>query len=172
MAAARGPIHRTGTAAPSAPSAPSATAGVPGAARRVDQPPPPGGYQPPPPAGYAAPPPGYAQPPGGYQPGYPPRNSGTAVAILVLGIAGLVFTCAYGFGVIAAIIALALAPKAKREIAAAGGALTGEGMIKAGVIRLDRGRPHPARPRLRDHLDHRKERSANAAPLVLLTPLA
>jgi hypothetical protein len=53
---------------------------------------------------------------------------------LVLGIAGLVFTCAYGFGVIAAIVALALAPGAKREIRGSGGALTGEGMVKAGVV--------------------------------------
>ena len=64
----------------------------------------------------------------------PPRNSGKSIAILVLGIAGLVFTCAYGFGVIAAIVALALAPGANREIRASGGALTGEGMVKAGVI--------------------------------------
>jgi hypothetical protein len=64
----------------------------------------------------------------------PPRSSGKSIAILVLGIAGLVFTCAYGFGVIAAIVALALAPGANREIRASGGALTGEGMVKAGVI--------------------------------------
>jgi hypothetical protein len=53
---------------------------------------------------------------------------------MVLGIVGLVLTCAYGFGVVAAIVALALSPKAKREIAASGGTLTGAGMIKAGVI--------------------------------------
>ena len=99
-------------------------------------PPPPAGY---PPAGYQAPPPGYGQPPGypatgGYQPGYGPRNSGTAVAVLVLGICGLVFSCAYGVGIVPAIVALALAPKAKREIAGSAGMLTGDGMIKAGVI--------------------------------------
>ena len=105
--------------------------------------PPPPGYPPPPPgyppAGYQAPPPGYGQPPGypspgGYQPGYGPRNSGTAVAVLVLGICGLVFGCAYGVGIVPAIVALALAPKAKREIAGSSGMLTGEGMVKAGVI--------------------------------------
>lgn len=54
--------------------------------------------------------------------------------MLVLGIVSLVFTCAYGIGLIAAIVALVLAPGGKREIAASQGRLTGEGMIKAGVI--------------------------------------
>ena len=94
--------------------------------------PPPAGYQAPPP-GYPPPPPGYPQAPG-YPPGVQPRTGGTAIAVLVLGIAGLVFTCMYGIGVIAAIIALALSPKAKREIASSGGALTGDGLVKAGVI--------------------------------------
>ena len=96
----------------------------------VPPPPPPG----PPPGGYS--PPGYQPSAGGYPPPYPmpPRNSGKAIAILVLGVAGLVFTCTSGFGVIAAIVALALAPGANREIAASGGTLTGEGLIKAGVI--------------------------------------
>ena len=52
----------------------------------------------------------------------------------MLGIVGLVFTCTYGLGVIAAIVALALAPGANREISTSGGALTGTGMVKAGVI--------------------------------------
>ena len=39
-----------------------------------------------------------------------------------------------GLGLIASIVALALAPGAKREIAASGGALTGGGFIRAGVI--------------------------------------
>ena len=99
-------------------------------------PPPAGGYPaayPPPAGGY---PPAYPVPPGGYPPGYPmpPRNSGKSIAILVLGIAGLFLTCAYGLGVVAAIVALALAPGANREIAASQGTLTGDGMIKAGVI--------------------------------------
>jgi hypothetical protein len=54
--------------------------------------------------------------------------------VLVLGIAGLVFTCTYGLGVVAAIVALVLAPKARREIAGSGGAITGEGFVRAGVI--------------------------------------
>lgn len=64
----------------------------------------------------------------------PGRTSGRAVAVMVLGIAGLVLTCGYGVGVVAAIVALVLAPGAKREIAASHGQLTGLGMIKAGVI--------------------------------------
>lgn len=56
------------------------------------------------------------------------------MAVLALGIAGLVLTCSSGIGVVAAIVALALAPKAKREIAASGGALTGAGLVKAGVV--------------------------------------
>ncbi len=64
----------------------------------------------------------------------PPRNSGKSIAILVLGIVGIVFTCFYGLGVVAAIVALALTPGANREIAASRGTLTGEGMIKAGMI--------------------------------------
>ncbi|HUR76050.1 MAG TPA: DUF4190 domain-containing protein [Sporichthya sp.] len=51
-----------------------------------------------------------------------------------LGIASLVafFTCCLGF--VPAIVSLCLAPGAKREIQASGGALTGDGMVKAGVI--------------------------------------
>jgi hypothetical protein len=51
-----------------------------------------------------------------------------------LGIASSVvmFTCGIGF--ILAIVSLCLAPGAKREIAESRGALTGEGMVKAGVI--------------------------------------
>jgi hypothetical protein len=64
----------------------------------------------------------------------PPRNSGMSVAVLVLGIVGLVLLCGYGIGLIPSIVALAMAPAAKREIAAAGGQLGGTGFIKAGVI--------------------------------------
>jgi hypothetical protein len=53
---------------------------------------------------------------------------------MVLGIVSLLMICGYGVGVIPAIIALAIAPSAKREIAAAEGMITGEGFIKAGVI--------------------------------------
>ncbi|HEX5017153.1 MAG TPA: DUF4190 domain-containing protein [Actinomycetes bacterium] len=85
---------------------------------------------PPPPGPYPPPTPG-----GGYQ-WYPtpPTNSGKAIAVLVLGIVGLLFVCGYGLGVVPAIVALAMAPSAKREIEASGGTLTGEGMIKAGVV--------------------------------------
>lgn len=80
--------------------------------------------------------PAAAPPPSGF-PGYPappPIQSGKAIAILVLGICGLMFMCAYGIGVIPAIVALALAPSARREITASGGRLQGDGFIKAGVI--------------------------------------
>ena len=61
-------------------------------------------------------------------------TSGKATAVLVLGIAALVLFCCLGAGVIPAIVALVLAPGAKREIVASGGALTGLGQVKAGQI--------------------------------------
>ena len=64
----------------------------------------------------------------------PRRNSGMAIAVLVLGIVGLVLACGYGIGIIPSIVALAMAPAAKREIAAAGGQLGGAGFVKAGVV--------------------------------------
>ena len=75
---------------------------------------------------------GYAQPTP-YS-GYPPAagSSGKAVAVLVLGITSLVIGCL--IGLIPAIIALSMAGGAKREIAASGGRLSGEGLIKGGVI--------------------------------------
>ena len=54
--------------------------------------------------------------------------------MLVLGIAALVLFCCLGAGVIPAIVALVLAPGAKREIVASDGALTGLGQVKAGQI--------------------------------------
>ena len=109
---------------------------------------------PPPPPGYAAPPSPFGPPPTGYgaQPPYAgapyagspygaqqygyvtPRNSGRAAAVLALGIGSLVLMCMYGIGVIAAIVALVLAPGAKREIRESRGYVVGEGMVKAGVI--------------------------------------
>lgn len=91
---------------------------------------------------------------GGYPPAYPPaagpsaafapvptpgpRPSGKANAILLLGISSLVLLCLALFlipiGLVPAIIALAMAPGAKREIAESGGAVTGTGLVKAGVI--------------------------------------
>jgi hypothetical protein len=56
------------------------------------------------------------------------------VAVLVLGILSLPLTCGYGLGFITAVVALALAPGAKREISASGGQLGGLGFVKAGVI--------------------------------------
>jgi hypothetical protein len=61
-------------------------------------------------------------------------TSGKATAVLVLGIAALVLLCCLGAGVIPAVVALVLAPGAKREIVASGGALTGLGQVKAGQI--------------------------------------
>ncbi|MGQ0625409.1 MAG: DUF4190 domain-containing protein [Sporichthyaceae bacterium] len=75
------------------------------------------------------PPQGY--PPAGYGPGWyqSPRNSGQSIAVLALGVASL--TVFWG---VAGIVALFLAPGAKREIASSQGRLGGEGMIRAGVI--------------------------------------
>lgn len=86
-------------------------------------------YQPPPPP----PPPPPNQPPYG---GYPPaqQTNGKAIAILVLGIISLPAVCGYGIGVVLAIVALALSPSAKREIAASEGRQTGESLVKAGVV--------------------------------------
>jgi Domain of unknown function (DUF4190) len=53
---------------------------------------------------------------------------------MVLGIVGIVMVCAYGIGLVCAIVALSLAPGAKREIRASNGWKTGDGMVKAGVI--------------------------------------
>jgi hypothetical protein len=108
--------------------------GVPEPGPQQQPAPPPAFGYPQPGLGYPPPPPGYGYPPQGY--GYPPapQNAGKAVAVLVLGIAGLVLTCSYGIGIIPAIVALALAPGAKREIRASGGQVTGEGLVKAGVI--------------------------------------
>jgi len=122
-------------------------------------PPPPAGYPPPPappeyaappeytapqPAqGYPPPPPGYP-PPAGYQAGYPaaapgygypaPQTAGRATAVLVLGIISLPALCFVALGIIPAIIALCLAPGAKRQIHESQGQLGGLGQIKAGVI--------------------------------------
>ncbi len=69
-----------------------------------------------------------------YQQFAAPQTSGKATAILVLGIVSLVLMCAYGLGLIPAIVALAMAPGAKREIAASGGRIQGDGQVKAGVV--------------------------------------
>ena len=64
----------------------------------------------------------------------PAQTSGKATAIMVLGIVGLVMACFYGIGLILAIVALVMAPGARREIESSGGRLVGAGQIKAGVI--------------------------------------
>lgn len=88
------------------------------------------------------PPPGQPYPPGRYPPGYPqgypppkmPRTSNRAVAVLCCGIGSIVllFSCFIGF--VPAIVALCLAPGAKREIQQSQGMITGAGMVRAGRI--------------------------------------
>jgi hypothetical protein len=106
-----------------------------------------------PPSAFPPPPPPYGRPEAAYGPLPPPgqpypaygaapgslgkpygSTSGKATAVLVLGIAAIpcLFFCGAGF--IAAIVALTLAPGANREIRDSGGALTGEGQVKAGRI--------------------------------------
>lgn len=86
--------------------------------------------------GAAAPGQGYGAPAAGY-PAYPQPlpTSSKANTVMVLGIVSLVsFFALCGIGIIPAVIALAMAPGARREIAAAGGALAGEGQVRAGVV--------------------------------------
>lgn len=64
----------------------------------------------------------------GGAPGVPQTNK-KAIWSLVLGI--LSFFC---FGIISGVAAVILGNQAKSEIAASGGAQTGEGLAKAGVI--------------------------------------
>lgn len=63
--------------------------------------------------------------------GYPvaPQTDGTAIVVLVLAITSFV-----AMPVIPAIVALVLAPSAERDIAASGGRLTGETLVRAGRI--------------------------------------
>jgi hypothetical protein len=71
------------------------------------------------------PPPGFEQ----YPASGPKRTHGKATAALVCGIVGL-FVCP----IILSIVAIVLGTTAQKEIQASGGALTGEGMARAGVI--------------------------------------
>ncbi|MGN6577309.1 MAG: DUF4190 domain-containing protein [Nocardioides sp.] len=108
-------------------------------------PPPQYGAPPPPPPGYGSGESGYGGSgyggPGQPVPGYggpayggPPRNSSKAVAALVIGIVSplLGFCCAI-IGLVG-IVAVVLGRSAQKEIALSMGALTGDGMAKAGVI--------------------------------------
>ena len=91
-------------------------------------------YLPPPPS-YGAAPGGYAPPPGGYAAPYvTPTTAGRATAVMVLGIVSIPLLCLCYTGVVTAIIALSLAPGAKRDIVASGGMRGGAGQVKAGVI--------------------------------------
>lgn len=79
--------------------------------------------------------PGYPSYPGypGY-PGYPamaPQTSGRAIAVMVLGISSLTLCW---LGLIPAIVAVAMATRARREIDESGGRVTGLGMVTAGRI--------------------------------------
>ncbi|MEP6815495.1 MAG: DUF4190 domain-containing protein [Marmoricola sp.] len=85
-------------------------------------PPPPSGG--PPPDGYGA-----APPPGGYGGYAKAGNNGKALWSLILGIVGLVFC-----GVFTGIPAIILGRMAQGEIAESGGAQSGSGMAKAGLI--------------------------------------
>jgi len=58
-----------------------------------------------------------------------PQTDGTAIAVLVLAVSSFLV-----FPVVPAIVALVLAPSAERDIAAAGGRLTGEGLVRSGRI--------------------------------------
>ncbi len=53
----------------------------------------------------------------------------------MLGIASLPLACGcLGLGIVPAVISLALASGARREITASGGSLTGTGLVTAGVV--------------------------------------
>jgi len=83
-------------------------------------------------------------PPGpGYGPGYGPGQpaygptvaptSGKATAALVTGVASLVLSWCCGLG-LAGVVAIVLGVKARREIAASGGRLKGDGIALSGIV--------------------------------------
>jgi hypothetical protein len=82
------------------------------------------------PAAYG--PPGH--PPYGPYGAPPVTTSSKATSVLVLGIVSLVMMLTCGLGFVTAVIALVLAPGAKREIAGSGGRLTGESQVRTGTI--------------------------------------
>lgn len=85
-------------------------------------------------------PPGYpvAGAPGGYpyyRPSPVPQTSSNAIIAFVLSLVGIVASCLfYGLGIIASIVALVFASKAKKEIDASGGWRTGSGYVTAARI--------------------------------------
>jgi hypothetical protein len=84
---------------------------------------------------YGAPPtygPPYGAPVAGH--GVAPTTSGRATTVLVLGISSLVLLFMCGLGLVTAIVALVMAPGAKRDIKDSQGRLTGLGMVKGGVV--------------------------------------
>lgn len=86
--------------------------------------------QPAQPAAYG--PPGY--PPYGSYGAPPVPTSSKATSVLVLGIVSLVMMLTCGLGFVTAVIALVMAPAARREIAGSGGRLTGESQVRTGTI--------------------------------------
>jgi hypothetical protein len=83
-------------------------------------------------------PPQYGMPPAAQYGGYPSQalasTSGKATTVMILGIASLVLMSTCGIGFIPAIISLALAGGARREIAGSGGRLTGSSQVTAGKV--------------------------------------
>lgn len=75
------------------------------------------------------PPSGFGPPVTGPGPGAQQPSSGKAMASLILGIAGI-----FVVPLICSILAIVYGNQAKREIAASGGTMSGDGLAKAGVI--------------------------------------
>lgn len=103
----------------------------------AQQPAPPMWQPPPPPAGQAPaygtpqPPPPYG-PPGGLV--RQPPSEGMAVASLVLGIASYPFICAFGGGLIFAVLGVVFGYLARNKIDESNGALGGRQMAVAGIV--------------------------------------
>jgi hypothetical protein len=82
----------------------------------------------------------YGQPYGGYPAPYGlpvapvTPTSGKATTVLVLGVASLLLMFMCGIGLVTAIVALVMAPGAKREIHESQGRLTGLGLVQGGVV--------------------------------------
>lgn len=78
----------------------------------------------------------YGQPYGGYAMPYTRTapTSGKATTVLVLGVASLLLTFMCGIGLVTAIVALVIAPGAKREVHQSQGRLTGLGLVQGGVV--------------------------------------
>lgn len=63
-----------------------------------------------------------------------PKTNGMAIASLVLGIVGVVFSCCYAVGIVPSIISLILGITSRRNIKRSNGTQKGEGMALAGII--------------------------------------